>query len=476
MQQENNMQQMGQVQPDMLQGMAQGIHQQQNLPPGTYPQQPLQSGFPPNQYPPQQGNVLPNAPQAPRNDMPAIQRGPSIASGALPNTGNVSPLAAGGTKIAQNPANSPTDAMVNRLAEAERAVKDERRNQWLSMNQSPASSVLANLGGGELPAHLRTGAEGGNAAAEIMAGTMKAPSNDAPNDALLRRISEVAVRRVARKRGVAVEAPQTKLDGDQFMVNITYIDDGRVLDTPEDLTQAFEHAIQTELALKGYDLSCAITMFRSKDGTTEKLGDAETEEDMFACEICDGLVKESDSVCPHCGAVFEEEEEEEEEGTSSPPTRSGPPGPAKRGPPGPKKGGPPGPKKSGGPPGPKKGGPPGGPKKSGGPPGPKKGGPPGGPKKSGPPGGPKKSGGPPGGPKKSGPGGPPGGPKKGGPGGPPGPKKSGGPPGGPKKGGPPGGPKKGGPPGGPKKGGPGGPPGPKKSGGPPGGPKRGPPN
>ncbi|MGB0377865.1 MAG: zinc ribbon domain-containing protein, partial [Poseidonia sp.] len=38
MQQENNMQNMGQVQPDMLQGMAQGLHQQQNLPPGTYPQ------------------------------------------------------------------------------------------------------------------------------------------------------------------------------------------------------------------------------------------------------------------------------------------------------------------------------------------------------------------------------------------------------------------------------------------------------
>ena len=185
--------------------------------------------------------------------MPNLQRGPSIASGAPPNTGNVSPLAAGGTKIAHNPANSPTDAMVNRLAEAERAVKDERRNQWLSMNQSPASSVLANLGGGELPPHLRGGAEGGNAAAEIMAGTMNTPQKSAPNDALLRRISEVAVRRVARKRGVAVEAPQTKLEGDQFMVNITYIDDGRVLDTPEDLTQAFEHAIQTELALKGYD-------------------------------------------------------------------------------------------------------------------------------------------------------------------------------------------------------------------------------
>ena len=455
MQQDNNMQQMGQIPPDMLQGMAQGLHQQQNLPPGTYPQQPPQGAYPPNQFPPQQpqGNVMPTSGQGGVNDMPSVQRGPSLSSGGLPTSGNVSPLAPGGTKIAHNPANSPTDAMVNRLAEAERAVKDERRNQWLSMNQSPASSVLANLGGGELPAHLRTGAEGGNAAAEIMAGTMNAPTKDAPSDALLRRISEVAVRRVARKRGVAVEAPQTKLEDDQFVVNVTYIDDGRVLDTPDDLTQAFEHAIQTELALKGYDLSCSITMFRSKDGITEKLGDAaESDEELFACEICGGLVKESDTECPHCGAVFEDDGGDDAAAPSAP-ARSGPPGPSKRGPPGgpqksgppgSRKGGPPGPKK-GGPPGPKKSGPPGGPKKSG-PPGPKKSGPPGGPKKAGPPGGPKKSG-PPGGPKKSGPSGGPAGPKKGGP--------SGGPPGGPKKGGPSGGPpgsKKRGPPGGPKRG------------------------
>ena len=306
--------------------------------------------------------------------------------------------------------------MVNRLAEAERAVKDERRSQWLSMNQSPASSVLANLGGGELPSHLRGAAAGGNPAAEIMAGALGGQGKDAPNDALLRRISEVAIRRVARKRGVAVEAPQTKLSEDVFEVNVTYVDDGRVLDTPEDLTQAFEQAIQTELALKGYDLSCSVTMFRSKDGKTEKIGEEESDEDMFACEICDGLVKESDPTCPHCGAMFEEEEE----APSAPPSRKGPPGPKKSGgPPGPKKsGGPPGPKKSGGPPGPKKSGGPPGPKKSGGPP---KGGPGGGPP------GPKKSGGPPG-PKKSG------GPPKGGPsGGPPGPKKSG-PPSGPKRG------------------------------------------
>ncbi len=400
MQQEHNMNQMGQVPPEMLHGMAQGLQQQQNLPPGVYPNQPLHGGYPPNnQFPPQpQPTNMP-----PASDLPTIPRGPSIASGALPATSNVSPLSPGGTKIAHNPANSPTDAMVNRLAEAERAVKDERRSQWLSMNQSPASNVLANLGGGELPAHLRAGGgESANSAAEIMAGALGGSKADAPNDALLRRISEVAIRRVARKRGVAVEAPQCKLESDVFQVNVTYVDDGRVLDTPEDLTQAFEHAIQTEMALKGYDLSCAVTMFRMKDGKTEKLGEEEPEEDMFACEICDGLVKESDSTCPHCGAMFEDDEEEEQ---APAPSRSGPPGPKKSGgPPGPKKsGGPPGPKKSGGPPGPKKsGGPPGGPKKSGGPPGPKKsGGPPGGPKKSGgPPGGPKKSGGPPGGPKR----------------------------------------------------------------------------
>jgi len=393
MQQQNNLNQMGHIPQDKLQGMAQGIQQNQNLPPGVYPNQPMQGNFPPTQFPPQQQQPQQRSNVAPVSDMPTLPRGPSIASGAAPvNNGNVSPMNPGGTTIAQNPAASPTDAMVNRLAEAERAVKDERRSQWLSMNQSPASSVLANLGGGELPSHLRGGNEANNPAAEIMAAGIGQTSADAPNDALLRRISEVAIRRVARKRGVAVEAPQTKLNDGLFEVNVTYVDDGRVLDTPEDLTQAFEHAIQTELALKGYDLTCAVSMFRSKDGKTERIG-AEPEEDMFACEICDGLVKDSDPTCPHCGAVFEEEEEEPE--TQASPTRSGPPGPKKSGgPPGPKKsGGPPGPKKSGGPPGPKKsGGPPGGPKKGGGPSGPKKSG--------GPPGGPKKSGGPPGGPKR----------------------------------------------------------------------------
>ncbi len=233
---------------------------------------------------------------------------------------------------------------------------------------------------------------------------------------------EVAVRRVARKRGVAVESPQAKLDDDILSVNITYVDDGRVLDTPDDLKQAFEHAIQTEVALKGFEYLVEINLFRSKDGEVENLsGDSdEDDEEMFACEICEGLVKESDTSCPHCGAIFEDEEDDD-------PVPSSPP----RGP-GRSSGPPKGPGRSSGPPGgPKRSGPPGGPS-----PGPKRSGPPGGPssgpKRSGPPGGPSS------GPKRSG---PPGSPKGG-------PSRS--PPSGP-KGGPSGGPK-GGPPKGPRRG------------------------
>ena len=165
---------------------------------------------------------------------------------------------------------------------------------------------------------------------------------------------EVASRRVARKRGVAVETPEAKISDGVLVVNLTYVDDGRVLDTPEDLSSAFEHAIQTEVALKGYDMNVEIVLSCMKDGEVKTIGAEEEEDDeeMFACEVCDGLVKESDPKCPHCGAIFEEEEEEEPEQT-----RKGPPGPKKSGggPPGPSRSGPPGPKKSGGgPPGPKK--------------------------------------------------------------------------------------------------------------------------
>jgi len=479
-QRDMNQTQAGGLPPEVLQQIAMGVQQQQNIPQGQFPPQqgmppnqmnqfPPQQGMPPNQmnqFPPQQGmppNQMGQAPpqnQQPTNvvggahsDLPQQMRGPTLSSGAVPqkDPSSVTQFNPGGTMVASNPSSSPTDAMVNRLAEAERAMKDERRSQWLNMNQTPATNVLASLGA-ELPSHLR--GEGVNPAKDVMAGALGQPAGNAPDEALLRRMCEVAVRRVARKRGVAVETPQAKSEDGELKINVTYVDDGRVLDTPEDLKQAFEHAIQTELALKGFDLIPTLTIFRSKDGEVENLGedaeDAEDDEEMFACEICDGLVKESDNECPHCGAMFEEEEEEEPAKKSGPPGRSsGPPGPSKSGGPPKKSGGPPGPSKSGGPP-----------KKSGGPPGPSKSGGP--PKKSGGPPGPSKSGGPP---KKSG--GPPGPSKSGGPpkksGGPPGPSKSGGPP--KKSGGPPGPSKSGGPPkrSGPPKGGPGsGPSGPKR--------------
>ena len=144
-------------------------------------------------------------------------------------------------------------------------------------------------------------------------------------------MAEVAVRRVARKRGVAVDSPQTKSEDGILTVNITYIDDGRVLDTPEDLSSAFEHAISTEVALKGLDAVVEINLFRSKDGSIDKIGaesdstEEESDEEMFACEVCDGLVKESDTVCPHCGAVFEEEDDEPMAG--GPPVRGEAPRP-----------------------------------------------------------------------------------------------------------------------------------------------------
>ena len=472
--------------PDLMSQIAPNL----GMPPANTGLPPVQGLPPVNQSMPQsnvtpfQGQNQPNIGGS-RGDMPPSAKGPSLASGVGPNTqvGEIGSQV-GGTAVSNNPSLSPTDAMVNRIAEAERAVKNERRSQWLQMNQQSAANVLTSIGG-ELPSHLREQEE--TSTAEFLANAIGSGKDDSGNDALFKRMSEVAVRRVARKRGVAVDTPQTKSENGILTVNVTYIDDGRVLDTPEDLSSAFEHAISTEVALKGLDAVVEINLFRSKDGSIEKIGAQgespveDSDEEMFACEVCDGLVKESDSECPHCGAVFEDEDDEP---ISAPPSRGGgPPGPSRGGgPPGPSRGsGPPGPSRGGGPPGPSRGGGPPGPSRGGGPPGggpPKRSGPPGGgppggpPKRSGPPSGGPSGGGPPGGPpKRSGP--PSGGPSGGGP-----PKRSG-PPGG----GPPGGPPKksgspsGGPPGGPpKKSGPpsGGPPGPKRRGPP--GPKRGPPS
>jgi len=375
------------ISPELMRQIAQGMQNQQNIPPvGNFPPQGFQNQ--PNDL---NQNTI--------NDLGNMQQ----------NIPNVTPM---------GQSSSPTDEMVNRLAQAEKAMKTERRSQWLNMNQASASNVLSSLGA-DLPSHLRNEK---NAAQEILTGALGG-QKEAPNDAFLRRMCEVAVRRVARKRGVAVETPQAKLADDILTVNITYIDDGRVLDTPEDLSQAFEHAIQTEVALKGFDYVSEINLYRSRDGEIENLSEEEQDdEEMFACEICDGLVKESDSECPHCGALFEDDDDDDFEETSpkqssNAPSRGGPPrGPSRGGPPrGPSRGGPPrGPSRGGPPRGPSRGGPPGGPSRGGPPGGPSKGpgrappskSPPS--KKPGPPGG--SSRGPPSGGPKSG---PPKGPKRG---------------------------------------------------------------
>ena len=419
---------MGQIMPN-LQG--------NNLPPPGMQQGGLPPvGIPGNMPPPGMVTPLGNQPNigGSRGDLPQGSKGPSLASGIGPNAGTNEPSSVGGMAISNNPTRSPTDAMVNHLAETERAVKNERRSQWLQMNQESAANVLSSIGS-DLPSHLK-GSGNESSAAEFLANAIGSGKDDLGNEALFKRMSEVAVRRVARKRGVAVETPQISVVDGVLTVSIVYVDDGRVLDTPEDLSSAFEHAISTEIALKGLDVTVSISLSRSKDGAVESLtGESSkveetSDEEMFACEECDGLVKESDNECPHCGAIFEEEDDEPVQ--SSP--RGGPPGPSRGGgPPGPSRGGgPPGPSRGGGPPGPSRGG---GPPKKRGPPGPSRGG---GPPGKGPSGGP---------PKRSGP--PSGGPSGGGP---PGPKKGGPPSGGPPKKGPPGGGPKGGPPKGPKRG------------------------
>ena len=363
------------ISPELLQQIAQGMQNRQNIPPvGNFPPQGYQNN------PINQQNIIPNSQEnSPINNVPNVTQ--------------------------MNTSSSPTDEMVNRLAQAEKAMKSERRSQWLNMNQESASNVLSSLGA-DLPNHLKNET---NAAQEILSGAL-GTQKEAPNDAFLRRMCEVAVRRVARKRGIAVETPQAKLEEDILNVNITYIDDGRVLDSPEDLTQAFEHAIQTEVALKGFDYVVQINIYRSKDGEIENLSDDEDDEEMFACEICDGLVKESDSECSHCGALFEDDEEDQ----PSPPSRGGPSrggpsrgGPSRGGPPrgpprgtsseGPSRGGPPktptrSPPSRSPPPSPgRRSGPPGGgpPSKKSGPSGPSRSPPSGGPK-GGPPKGPKR--------------------------------------------------------------------------------------
>ncbi|MEE3082684.1 MAG: zinc-ribbon domain-containing protein [Candidatus Thermoplasmatota archaeon] len=339
----------------------------------------------------------------------------------------------------ENRGYSQTDQIVDRIVDNERQEKEGARNEWLAMNQKTATGVLSSLTGAELPDHL---ASGGGARflddAEDISREKKRAKSNQPSPSLLRRMAEVAVRRVARKRGVAVESPQVALtEEDTIRVNVTYIDDGRVLDTPPDLSNAFEHAIATEMALKGFDIGIEIVLFRSMDGKVEPVwGDVakeetpEDDEDLFSCEDCGHYpIRESDSSCPGCGAAFVDEDEDFEEqpaalrgpaaGPSDAPPSRGPGGGPPRGPARGPSGAPKGPSR-----GPSRGGPP------------SQGPGPSGPSSKGPTGGGPPSRGPGGGPPSRGPGGGP--PSKGPSGGPP--KKGGGPkgPSGGPKGGPPG--------------------------------------
>ena len=329
--------------------------------------------------------------------------------------------------VAPSQPTSMTDQVVDHIVEAERAEKAGARNEWLAMNQKTASGVLAGLAGGEVPEHLASA--GGTArflddGQDVGLEKKRAKSNQ-PSPSLLRRMAEVATRRVARKRGVAVESPQVAMtEDDTVQVNVTYIDDGRVLDTPPDLSNAFEHAIATELALKGFDIGIEIALFRSLDGNIELVwgeaaggddGPEEDEEDLFACDDCGYYpIRDSDSSCAGCGAQFVDDDDDGWDDTPSPPSR-GPGGPPSRGPGGPPSRGP-----SGGP-----GGPPRGPSRGGPPKGPSRG-PGGSPPSRGPSGGPPSKGGPSGGPPSRGPGGGP--PSRGPSGGPPSRGPKGGPP------------------------------------------------
>jgi len=326
-----------------------------------------------------------------------------------------------GQPVQTNPQNdssrSTQDMVVDAMAEADREKKANARSAWLSMNQQSASEFLGSVGAVQGSPNLDRSSTSLDEVEPFNPAPARSstPSN-LPSDTLVRRMVEVAVRRVGRKRGVGIETPQVKAEGSVIRVNVTYIDDGRVLDNPPELHGAFEHAIDTEIRLKGYDVQLLLALFRSKDGEISFSWGEEPEsaaedidEEMFECGACGGLVRDSDPSCPTCGAEFldEDEDEEPEPATRVGPSRGGPPsspkgpsrgGPSSGGPKGPSRGGPPS-----GPKGPSRGGPPSGPK------GPSRGGPPSGPKgpsRGGPPGGGPKKGGPPSGPKKGGPKGP----------------------------------------------------------------------
>ena len=157
------------------------------MPPANTGLPPLNSIMPPSNVTPLPGQAPPNIGGS-RGDMPPAAKGPSLASGVGPNSqlGDLGQV--GGTAVSNNPSLSPTDAMVNRIAEAERAVKNERRSQWLQMNQQSAANVLSSIGG-ELPSHLKGQDE--NSAAEFLANAIGSGKDESGNDALFKRMAKL---------------------------------------------------------------------------------------------------------------------------------------------------------------------------------------------------------------------------------------------------------------------------------------------
>ncbi|DAC27241.1 MAG TPA: zinc ribbon domain-containing protein, partial [Candidatus Thalassarchaeaceae archaeon] len=326
-----------------------------NLPPITPMQQPGQMGNPigGSIAPTIDPNIVPQNTANVASDPEVISTSFLSSLAAEIEGGNAAPQPSPSAQEVR----STSDMVVDAMVEADREKKANARSAWLSMNQQSASDFLNAVGAVQNSASVDRGTRSLDESEPIVAPRPRSPSSSSslPNEQLVRRMVEVAVRRVGRKRGVGTESPQVKVEGSSVRANVTYIDDGRVLDNPPELHSAFEHAIDTEIRLKGYDVVLDVSLFRSKDGTVEFAWGYQPEsavsstddEELFECGACGGLVRDSDPSCPTCGAEFEDDDADPEPA----PARSAPPS----GPRGPSRGGP-----SSGPKGPSRGGPPSG--------------------------------------------------------------------------------------------------------------------
>ena len=185
---------------DVLQHLASGFGQ----PASSIPQPDRTMGLPPELMSTPQPTLPPASTPTPNpvtgglGDLPVNRHGPTLGSGQGMSQRVDQEIGQRiGTTRVSNPTLSQTDDVVNRIHEAERNLKDVRRDQWLEMNRASASNVLASIGS-ELPSHL---AEVSNPAAKALADRLSTP-NPAHPDPILPwcTMAEVAVRRVAEAR------------------------------------------------------------------------------------------------------------------------------------------------------------------------------------------------------------------------------------------------------------------------------------